>query len=409
MMFEENVLSKARSIEGEIIQIRRHLHQNPELSNYEYNTSDFIQKKLTEYDIYFESGFAKTGVLGIIKGAKPGKTVALRADIDALPIQEQNTHPFVSKVPNVMHACGHDAHTAMLLGAGYIFKEMEKQLAGTILLVFQPAEEDAPLGGANKMMNDGVFEKYNPDVIFGQHVWPDLPAGEIGIRDNEMMGGTDRFKVTLEGKGGHASMPHKTNDVIVASGHLIVSLQTIVSRNLDPTEASVVTIGKVNGGNTPNVIPDTVTMEGSIRSYSFEIKKSIKEQFLKIAEHVAETFGVEAKIDYIDGYPATINNSKWAKVARNSAHKLLGETSTPDVKPSMAAEDFSRFLNKYPGAFIWLGSQNKEQNVQTSLHDNKFMIDEESLKIGCALFVQLAFDSLKELNKDSGNNLRRYK
>ncbi len=382
-------------IQDDVIQMRRHLHQNPELSNQEAETSRFIQEKLKTYGVTFQAGFAKYGVLGIIEGKHPGKTVALRADMDALPIQELNNHDFTSKHAGIMHACGHDAHTAMLLGAGYVLQQMRESLHGTVLLVFQPAEEDSPVGGSKVMLDDGVFHEYTPDIIYGQHVWPDLPVGQIGIRDKEMMGASDRFKIILTGKGGHASMPHQTNDVMVAAGHLITSLQTIVSRSLDPLEASVVTIGTIEGGEAPNIIPNQVTLQGSIRSYAPHIRKRLKERFFTITNQVAETFEAKADITYLDGYPATINTPKWARLARTSAARVQGET--PEVNPSLAGEDFSRFLEKYPGAFIWLGTQIENADEQAPLHDAHFQLDERALPLGTSMFVQVALDTLNAL------------
>ncbi|GAA0423971.1 M20 family metallopeptidase [Virgibacillus sp. AGTR] len=394
-----NVLKEQiREIQDDVIRIRRYLHQNPELSNHEAATSRFIQEKLTEYGIAFQTGYAKHGVLGIIKGTQPGKVVALRADMDALPIQELNDHPFTSNYANVMHACGHDAHTAMLLGAGHVLQQMREQLKGTILLVFQPAEEDSPIGGSKVMLDDGVFAEYTPDVIYGQHVWPDLPVGQFGIRDKEMMGASDRFEITLSGKGGHASMPHQTNDVMVAAGHLITSLQTIVSRSLDPLEASVVTIGTIHGGEAANIIPNQVTLEGSIRTYSPIIRKRLKERFFTITNQVAQVFEAKAAITYLDGYPATINTPKWANVARLAAQKINGET--PNVSPSLAGEDFSRFLENYPGAFIWLGTQIDIPEEQAPLHDAHFKLNERALPIGTSLLVQVAIDTLEKLAKE---------
>ncbi|MBP2078840.1 M20 metallopeptidase family protein [Oceanobacillus polygoni] len=387
-------------IEEEVIANRRHLHQYPELSNQEKETSHYIQEKLTEYGISFETGYATHGVLGIIKGKKPGKTVALRADIDALPIQELNNHDFASTHPNVMHACGHDAHTAMLLGAGCILQQMQEELHGTILLVFQPAEEASPVGGAQVMMDDGVFDTYTPDVIFGQHVWPSMPAGTVGVHDREVMGASDRFKVVLEGKGGHASMPHQTNDAVIATGHLITALQTIVSRNLDPMEASVVTISMLEAGSVPNIIPREVTIQGSIRTYDAEIREKLKERFFQITNQIAAAFGVKAQIEYVEGYPATINTPKWAQLARNSVQKVLGEEATPAQQPALAGEDFGRFLQKYPGAFIWLGTQIEDKDNQAPLHDANFKLNERALPNGTKLLAQLAIDALQKLNEE---------
>lgn len=245
-------------INDEVIEMRRHLHRNPELSYKEFETASYIKRKLKEYRIPYHSEIAGTGVLGIIKGNQGGGVVALRADMDALPIQEENDFPYVSTKENIMHACGHDAHMAMLLGAGFILQQLREHITGTVLLVFQPAEEKSPVGGAKPMLEAGVFKEYKPDVIYGQHVWPQLPVGKLGIRDTEMMGSSDSFKITLKGRGGHASMPHLTNDPIVTAAHLITSLQTIVSRGLDPLEASVLTIGKIKGGTAKNIITNKV-------------------------------------------------------------------------------------------------------------------------------------------------------
>ncbi|MBU5267065.1 amidohydrolase [Virgibacillus proomii] len=384
-------------IKPEVLQMRRFLHQYPELSNQEQETSRFIQAKLQQYGITYQAGFAKHGVLGIIKGGSAGKTVALRADMDALPIQELTDLPFASQHKNIMHACGHDAHMAMLLGAGYVLQQLREKINGTVLLVFQPAEEDAPIGGAQVMLQDGVFLKHEPDVIYGLHVWPDLPVGQLGIRDKEMMGASDRFKVTLTGRGGHASMPHQTNDVMVTAAHLITGFQTIVSRNVDPLEASVVTVSKVHGGEAANIIPNQIIMEGSIRSFQPEIRKQMKQRFSAITKQIAKAFEVQADIKYMDGYPATINTPKWAAVARETARKI--RLSTPDLNPSLAGEDFSRFLEIYPGAFIWLGTQMEDAEIQAPLHDAHFQLNEQALSIGTALIVQLAIDTLNKLTQ----------
>lgn len=383
----------------EIIEMRRHFHRKPELGFQEYETADYIKKKLTEYGIPFQSGFAKTGILGIIHGKHDGRVVALRADMDALPIQEENNHSYVSTKENIMHACGHDAHMAMLLGTGYILQQLKEHLYGTVLLVFQPAEEMSPTGGAKPMLDDGVFNEYRPDVIYAQHVWPQLPVGQIGIRDKEMMGASDTFKITLKGKGGHASMPHLTNDPIVTAAYLITSLQTIVSRNLDPLEASVITIGKIEGGKAKNIITNKVYIEGSIRTYDIDIKKKLKERFFVITNHVAEMYNNEVEVEYLDGYSATVNTPKWAQLVRETAQSLFGDDATPEVQPSLAAEDFSRFLEEIPGAFFWLGTKLEDAENQRGLHDPMFQINEDALMKGTALFTKLAINTLNELKK----------
>jgi amidohydrolase len=388
-----------KSVENEVVQMRRHLHRHPEMSGEEIETSSFVQQKLSEAGIPFKTGYAKTGVLGIIQGNKPGGTVAFRADMDALPILEENELSYKSKTEGIMHACGHDAHTAMLIAAGKVLNQMKSELSGTVLLVFQPSEEDAPTGGSEQMMADGVFEDYKPDVIFGQHVWPDLPAGEAGILQREIMGASDRFKITIKGSGGHASMPHQSNDAIIIANNLITQLQTIVSRNTDPLDSAVLTIGKIEGGYRYNVIADQVTLEGTIRTFKKEVKDMVKSRLYTITEGVEKSFGAGVQVDYSDGYPATVNTPEWSDLVRSSAEKVLGEGSVPTVSPSLGGEDFSRFLQRYPGAFYWLGTSALDPEPQYPLHDPRFTLNEDALPKGVNLLVQLALDSLSKLEK----------
>ncbi len=392
-----------QSVENEVIELRRHLHQNPEVSGEEYETSKTIQQKLSEAGISYKTGYAKTGILGIIKGDKPGGTVALRADIDALPIQEENDIPYKSTIQNKMHACGHDAHTAMLIGTGKVLNQLKSELVGTILLVFQPAEENAPIGGSQQMMDDGVFDEFIPDVIFGQHVWPDLPVGEVGVLHNEIMGASDRFKIRVKGSGGHASMPHQSNDAIIIANNLITQLQTIVSRNTDPIDSAVLTIGKIVGGYRYNVIADEVTLEGTIRTFKPEVKEMVKNRFYSIVDGIGKSFDAQMTIDYLDGYPATVNTPEWADEVRNAARKILGENATPAVSPSLGGEDFSRFLKKYPGAFYWLGTSVEDAEPQYPLHDPRFKLNEKALTKGVDVMVQLTLDTLQKLKKEESS------
>lgn len=397
----EQINKWLEKINQEIIEIRRYFHRYPELGYEEYETSAYIKEKLTEYGIRFQSEIAETGILGIIEGKKKGGVVALRADMDALPIDEKNDHSFVSEKENIMHACGHDAHMAMLLGAGYILQQMRDELEGTVLLVFQPAEEKSPIGGARPMLDDGVFEEYKPDVIYGQHVWPQLPAGTFGIRDKEMMGASDTFTIILKGKGGHASMPHLTTDPIVTAAHLVTSLQTIVSRGLNSLESAVLTVSRIEGGSSHNIIPNSVFLQGSVRTYNPEIKKKLKKRFFEITNQVASAFNNEVEIEYKDGYPATINTSKWAQVARRSAEELFGKESVPEVEPSLASEDFSRFLEEFPGAFVWLGTRIEEEEKQKGLHDAEFKLNEKALRNGTAFLAKVALNTLEELKRNN--------
>jgi len=381
----------------EVIALRRRLHRHPELSGKEHATSQVIQEKLEEHGISFTAGYAKTGVLGIVEGDRTRRAVALRADIDALPIQEENDHDFVSENEGVMHACGHDAHAAMLVGAGLLLNEARAALPGRVLLVFQPAEEASPTGGAKRMMKEGVFRQHQPNAIFAQHVWPSLPVGTVGVRRGAMTGASDRFKVVIEGEGGHASRPHETTDAIVAANQVLNALQTVVSREVDPLDAAVLTIGKIRGGHRYNAIADRVTLEGTVRTFQPETKETIKERFHSIVSGVAASLGAVARISYWDGYPAAINSPEWAERVRTTARQLLGLDATPEIEPSLGGEDFGRFLQKYPGAYFRLGTADRNAKEKKQLHHPRFDIDEAALTIGTELMAQIAIDTLYEL------------
>lgn len=391
-------MSDVEKIVEEVIQFRRDLHRNPELSGEEYRTSQKIQEKLDEYGIQYKAGFAKTGVLGVIKGSKPGKTVALRADIDALPIMEKTDEPFKSEVDGKMHACGHDAHTAMLLGVARHLQNRLDEIEGTVLLIFQPAEEDSPKGGSQTMMDEGVFDEYTPDVLVAQHVWPSLPVGQFGVLPGPMMGNSDRFKITIKGSGGHASMPHDTIDAIVVANQVITALQTIVSRNANPFDPAVITVGKIEGGYRYNVVADEVTLEGTIRTQSHDMKDKVKRRFFEVVNGVSESMNAEAEIDYFDGYPATVNSERWAERVKQTVINMHGEEATPSVTPSLGGEDFGRFLLKYPGVYYWLGTSIGEG--QKPLHDPNFKLNEDAIPYGVTTMAQVAIDTLKDLKGD---------
>jgi amidohydrolase len=388
---------KSDAYRERILSLRRHLHRFPELSGEERDTSETVQEKLDDHGIPFTTGYARTGVLGVVEGGRPGKTVALRADMDALPIREENDHPFVSKVDGVMHACGHDAHTAMLVGAGWLLDDVKEELPGRVLLVFQPAEEASPTGGARRMMKGGVFREHSLDVIFAQHVSPDLPVGQVGVRRGAITGASDRFKVTIEGEGGHASKPHQTIDAIVVANQIINSLQTVVSRDVDPLRSAVLTVGKIRGGTRYNAIAQRATLEGTIRTFSPDTKERVKERFHAIVRGVVGSMEASARIKYLDGYPATVNTPEWAERVRKTAQDLLGDDATPEIEPSLGGEDFGRFLLEYPGAYFRLGTASSNDPEKRRLHDSRFDIDEAALKPGTELFAQLAADTLYQL------------
>ncbi|HEX2741395.1 MAG TPA: M20 family metallopeptidase [Rubrobacter sp.] len=389
---------KGDAYQEQIVSLRRHLHRHPELSGEEHATSEMVQEKLREHDIPFTAGYAGTGVLGVVEGGRPGGTVALRADMDALPIEEKNDHSFISKVDGVMHACGHDAHTAMLVGAGWLLNDVRDELPGRVLLLFQPAEENSPTGGARQMIKDGVFREHRPDAMFAQHVSPELPVGQVGVRRDAMTGASDRFRVTIQGEGGHASKPHQTTDAIVVANQIINSLQTVVSRDVDPLRSAVLTIGKIRGGTRYNAIAEKATLEGTIRTFGPQTKETVKDRFHAIVRGVAEAMEAEAQIRYWDGYPATVNTPEWAERVRKTAQDLLGTDATPEIDPSLGGEDFGRFLLEYPGAYFRLGTASSNSTERQRLHDSRFDIDERALHIGTELIARLAVDALCQLN-----------
>jgi amidohydrolase len=315
-----------------------------------------------------------------------------------LSIQEENDHDFVSEREGVMHACGHDAHTAMLVGAGWLLRDFKDELPGRVLLVFQPAEEASPTGGARRMMKEPVFGEHRPDVIFAQHVSPELPVGRIGVRGGAITGASDRFEVIIEGEGGHASKPHQTIDAIVVANQVINSLQTVVSRDVDPLRSAVLTVGKIRGGTRYNAIAKRATLEGTIRTFSPDTKERVKERFHTIVRGVAESMEASVRIKYLDGYPATVNTPEWAERVRRTAQDLLGDGATPQIEPSLGGEDFSRFLLEYPGAYFRLGTASPNTSDKRRLHDSRFDIDEAALGPGTELFAQVAADTLFQLD-----------
>ncbi|MFB5661226.1 M20 family metallopeptidase [Alteribacillus sp. HJP-4] len=393
---------KTEEIEDIIISYRRYIHQNPELSYEENKTSLTIQSFLKENGIEFETGFCSNGILAVIKGDKPGAIVALRADMDALPITEKNTFSYASKQQGVMHACGHDAHTAMLMGTALALKEQQSQLAGTVLLVFQPAEEFAPTGGAAQMMEDGIFDRYSPDVIVAQHVWPDLPVGKIGVKSGPQMGNSDRFRITIEGSGGHASMPHQTKDAVIIASEVVSLLQTITSRNVDPLESAVVTVGTISGGDRYNVIASSAVLEGTVRTFKNQVKERVKSRMEDILLGLERAMDARITLEYMNGYPATVNSEQWADHIKKTAVSLFGSDAAPVVQPSLGGEDFGRFLEKYQGVYYWLGTAIPEREVQKPLHDPEFDIDESALAVGLKMMTTTALDTLDSLNQKGG-------
>ncbi|MBN1598919.1 MAG: amidohydrolase [Bacteroidales bacterium] len=380
----------------EILQTRKYLHKNPELSFEEYKTAQFIKTELKELEIEFSDGYVKTGIVGIIKGKNPGKkTVALRADIDALPIQELNETDYKSKIPGVMHACGHDVHTSSLLGTAKILQHLKDQFEGTVLLVFQPGEEKLP-GGAKLMLEAGALKNPKPDIIIGQHVMPGLQSGKVGFRQGMYMASTDEIYLTVKGKGGHAAMPHQVTDSVLIASHIIVALQQIVSRNAIPFIPTVLSFGKVEAKGATNIIPAEVKVEGTFRTMDETWRKEAHKKIKAICESVSTAMGASCDIEIKPGYPFLINDDEITKKAKTYAEDILGKNEVVDLDLRMTAEDFAYYSQQFPSTFYRLGITDKKGKNSHPLHSPYFDIDEEALKTGMKLMAWLAVSFLNE-------------
>ena len=395
MDFKEKIEKLAEKFFDETISIRRHIHQHPELSFQEYETSKYVCSKLDEWNIPYRNNFVTTGIVAYIKGKTPDrKLIALRADMDALPIKEDNDFPYKSVNEGVMHACGHDVHTASLLGAARILKELEAEIEGSVMLIFQPGEEKLP-GGAKLMLEEGIFESRKPDMVIAQHVLPNLDAGFVGFRPGMYMASCDELFITVKGKGGHGAIPHQINDTVLASAHLIVALQQVVSRFGEASIPSVLSIGKVIANGATNVIPGEVYMEGTFRTMNEPWRMKAHEKMTKLARGLMEGMGCEVDFRIEKGYPVLVNDEKATLQASAFAKKFIGESNVIDLDLRMTAEDFSYFTQLYPCTFYRLGV-NKKGEVSAPLHSSKFDIDEQALKTGIGLMAWLAASFLNE-------------
>lgn len=382
------VLSVMKELEPEYIKIRRYLHQHPELSYNEVNTTEFIKQELTKYGIEVFNNGKFTGVIGVLKGSAPGKTIALRADIDALPVKENTDLDFASVNEGCCHACGHDLHMTTLLAAARLLSKYSHQLQGTVKFFFQPAEEK--LGGSETIINNGFLE--DVDAIFGIHTWPDVPGGSIGIKKGPMMAGSDSFKITITAPGGHAAHPHKTPDPIAAAAYMITQLQTIVARELNPLDSAVITVGKMTAGTAANIIPSEVVLEGSMRYLLPETRKKIHESIKRIAEGTALSQRVHAETEIISGCGPVIGTDELVNMVELSAGKLLG-TDKISILPaaSMGSEDFSAYLAEKPGAFFRIGTGTDNPNSHLALHNGKLLFSEDAIAAGAVTLCGVAF------------------
>ena len=376
-----------KKVTPQVIEWRRDFHMNPELSNREVRTGRTVAERLREIGVdEIKTGVANNGVVALIRGGKPGPAVALRADMDALPIEEDTGLPFASKNKGVMHACGHDSHTAMLLGAAKVLVQMREQIPGTIKLIFQPAEEGCPEGeegGARLMVKEGVLENPKVSAIFGLHVHPDLPTGKIEYRFGGLMASVDRLKITVTGKQSHAAMPWQGVDPIVASAHIITAIQTIASRKIDARQPVVVSIGIIRAGTAWNIIPQEVVMEGTIRTHSQEVRDRAAEEFKRIVTQTAAANGAKADVQFHAYGPVTWNDPK------------LGEKNVLEAQPVMGGEDFAHFAKIVPGFYCFLGTGNESIGAVHGLHNPKFVFDEAGLPIGVRAHCLMALDYLR--------------
>ncbi|HWV64987.1 M20 family metallopeptidase [Chitinophaga sp.] len=380
----------AKAYAPEFTAIRRHLHSHPELSFQEFETTAFIQKQLTAFGVPFKAGIAGTGIIALIEGKNPAsKTIALRADIDALPITEANEVAYKSTNVGVMHACGHDVHTSCVLGAVKILNELKDRFEGTIKVLFQPGEEKHP-GGASIMIEEGALENPRPDAILGLHVHPSMEAGKLGFHAGKYMASADEIYITIKGKGGHAAQPHLTVDTILVASQLVVSLQQIISRNNNPFSPSVLSICAFNGGFTTNVIPSEVKLMGTFRAMDETWRFRAHELIRKQATGIAEAMGAEIDIEILVGYPTLYNNEEVTAKARGFATEYLGAEAVGDTEIRMGAEDFAFYSQVVPACFFRLGTGNAARGITSGVHTPTFDVDEQAIEIGMGTMAYLA-------------------
>ncbi|MDY6801048.1 MAG: M20 family metallopeptidase [Bacteroidota bacterium] len=395
MHIEQKIKKLSKKYFSQVVNIRRHLHQYPELSFQEFKTSAYIASLLKKWGIEFVPDIAETGIVATIKGKNPKqKTIALRADIDALPIEEKNNIAYKSKNKGVMHACGHDAHTASLLGVILILNELKDEFEGTIKCIFQPGEELLP-GGAKLMIQEGVLKNPEPEIIIGQHVYPELPAGKIGIKSGAYMASSDEIYITVKGKGGHGAMPWQINDTVLITSHIIVALQQITSRLAPAGIPTILSFGKIIANGATNVIPDEVNIEGTFRTMDEKWRTKAHQEIKDITVGVAQSMGANAEINIKTGYPVLINNERVTLKAKEAAKQFLGAKNIVELDYRMTSEDFAYYSQKKPSVFYRLGVADENSNECSSLHSPKFNINEKALETGIGAMAYLAIQFLQ--------------
>ena len=385
-----NFLEEAKSREHEMIEMRRRIHIRPELAYHEVATAAFVAKRLGALGIETMPGVGGTGVLGILRGGKGGRVVALRADMDALPVEEQADVDFRSRVKGVMHACGHDSHVAMLLGAASILASHRDELHGTVKFLFQPAEENGGRGGAKPMIEDGVMGRPKVDYVFGLHISNRLASGSFGIRAGAAMAAPDTFRLKIKGRGGHGSAPHETVDPVYIAAHVILALQGVSARAIDPVKPFVISVGSIHSGTKENIIPDDAMLEGTIRTLDEQTRKRAKAKVTEVAKAVSQAFGAACEVAFEeDAYPVTYNDPDVTEEVAKLLETIPG-TRLERMDPLLGGEDFSRFLQEAPGTFYYLGTRNPKKGCVYPNHSSRFKIDVEVLKYGAASLAMLA-------------------
>lgn len=394
-MLKTKIKELAEQIKDQVIGFREHLHAHPELSFKEFETSTFVEAQLRSFGIHQIEKKAGTGFVVLIEGKNPSKrVVALRADMDALPIEEANEVPYKSKNQGVMHACGHDVHTSSLLGTARILHELREKFEGTVKLFFQPGEEIIP-GGASLMIKDKALENPRPQAILGQHVMPSIPAGKVGFRKGMYMASADELYLTVKGKGGHGAMPESVIDPVLITAHIIVALQQIVSRNANPKTPTVLSFGKIIANGATNIIPNEVKVEGTFRTLDEEWRSKANKQMVRLAEGIAEAMGGSVDFEVRRGFPFLHNDPELTERALHAARDYMGEENVVDLDIWMAAEDFSNYAQEIDGCFYRLGTGNEEKGITSGVHTPTFDIDEDALEIGSGLMAWLAICELE--------------
>ncbi|AZR73259.1 peptidase M20 [Anoxybacter fermentans] len=391
---KERIRQEINKIFDELIQIRRYFHRFPELGFQEVKTSEKIAQLLEKWGLEVQKGIAKTGVVGLLKGSRPGKTLGIRSDIDALPIVEQTGLEFASEHSGIMHACGHDGHIAIALGTARVLSALKDQIAGNVKFIFQPAEEGP--GGAEKMIEEGILENPSVDAIIGLHIWPEIPSGSIGISKGPIMAAADRFDIKIIGVGGHGAVPHKAVDPVVIGSEVVVALQNLISREIDPLDSAVISIGTFQAGSAFNIIPKEAELSGTVRTFNPKLRELLPQRIEEIVAGITKALRAEYEYKYHYYYPVTINDPEFTEFFRKVAVDLIGADRVREIpRPSMGGEDFSFYLQKVPGTFFFLGTRNEKKGLNKSVHHPEYTIDEDILPIGVELFCGTALTYLK--------------